>query len=140
MLKINVCIFTNICSTFTAYRGGYTFSKADSGLGPYPSQGKGRINQISGILEDMCFGSYYFEVAFILKNSLFLSSILINCEEWYNLTTSDIETLEQTDEMLKRSVFEAPVSTPRCLLFWIVDVNQSDFCAWHAGCSFSTTF
>ena len=81
------------------------------------AKGKGIINQISGILEDMCFGSYYFEVAFILRNSLFLSSILTNCEAWYNLTTSDIETLEQTDEMLLRRVFEAPVSTPRCLLY-----------------------
>ena len=38
--------------------------------------------QIVSILEEVCFGSFHFNVAMILRASLFLNSILTNCEAW----------------------------------------------------------
>ena len=60
----------------------------------------GTINQIMSILEATYFGKYYFEVAVILRQSLFLSSILLNSEAWINYTEKDVRILEQCDENL----------------------------------------
>ena len=51
----------------------------------------GIIKQINTMLEDLCFGLFYFEVVFILRDSLFLSSILTNCEAWYEMTNQEVE-------------------------------------------------
>ena len=57
----------------------------------------GIINQISSIFQDVCFGPFYFEVGLILRNSLFLNSVLVNSEAWYGLSDDDIEELEKQD-------------------------------------------
>ena len=78
---------------------------------------KGIIKQIMSILEEICFGQFYFEVALILRDSLFLSSILVNSEAWYDVTETEVEILEQADEELLRRILETPVSTPKCMLY-----------------------
>ena len=80
-------------------------------------KGKGITKQILNILENICFGPFFFEVALILRGSLFLSSILVNSEAWYEVTENDIELMEQADEDLLRKILEAPVSTPKCMLY-----------------------
>ena len=77
----------------------------------------GSVTQIMSILEDICFGNYYFEVAIILRNTLLISTLLTNAEAWYNLTSSDLKELEAVDEMLLRRILECPVSTPREMLY-----------------------
>ena len=77
----------------------------------------GIVKQIIAILEDICFGPFHFEVTVILRDSLFLSSDLVNSEAWYDVTDSDIEVLEQADENLLRKILEAPISTPKCMLY-----------------------
>ena len=67
--------------------------------------------------EEIRFGPYVKEVAVILRNSLLLSTILSNCESWYNLTLKDIEELEAVDELLIQRIFETPCSTPKEMLF-----------------------
>ena len=57
----------------------------------------GIINQIMQILESTYFGKHYFEVALVLRSSLFISSLLLNSEAWTNLTDKDIRGLEQSD-------------------------------------------
>ena len=81
------------------------------------NKGTGIITQIMSILEDICFGNYYFQVAIILRNSLLISSLLSNAEGWYKLTKSEIEELESVDERLLRKVLESPVSTPKEMLY-----------------------
>ena len=48
------------------------------------NKGQGVINQIMEILDSTYFGKYYFEVASVLRESLFLSSLLLNTEAWVN--------------------------------------------------------
>ena len=52
------------------------------------------------ILETTYFGKYYFEIAMVLRQSLFLSSILLNSEAWVNYSEKDIRILERCDEIL----------------------------------------
>ena len=72
------------------------------------SKGVGVVSQIMTILEDTCFGPYFFQVAVVLRESLLVNGILTNAESWYGLTKSDIEQLESVDEMLLRRILEVP--------------------------------
>ena len=81
------------------------------------SKGMGVVDQISTILEEICFGPYQLEVALNLRNAMLLNGILTNSEAWYGLTAQDITHLEQIDEMLLRKFLDAPFSTPKCMLY-----------------------
>ena len=72
------------------------------------ARAKGSVKQIMEILDNICFGPYQFQVALILRNSLFLSSLMFNSEAWYNVSSSDIDELEKADEILLRKVFRMP--------------------------------
>ena len=77
----------------------------------------GIINQITSILQDICFGPFHMEVALMLRNSLFINSILVNSEAWYGLTDEEIIELEKEDENLLRKFLECPSKTPKCMLY-----------------------
>ena len=64
------------------------------------------IKQLKNIFEEMSFGNFIFEVAVILRNSLFINGILTNFEASYGLTNTDIEKLERCDEQLLRLILE----------------------------------
>ena len=69
------------------------------------------------MLEDLTLGEFYFEAANILRNSLLLSSLLSNCDAWYNVTKKEISSLESVDETLIRKIFAAHSKTPLELLY-----------------------
>ena len=65
----------------------------------------------------MVFGNFIFEVAVVLRNSLFINGILTNIEAGYGLTIAEMEKLEKCDEQLMRAVLETPCTTPREMLY-----------------------
>ena len=69
------------------------------------------------ILSSVFFGKYYYEVALVLRSSLFLSSILLNSEAWVNLSDKNIRALEQTDEMLLSKILEAEENTSNTIKY-----------------------
>ena len=50
--------------------------------------------------------------AILLCEATFVSSILLNCETWVNLTQIEIEELESCDKILLRNILDTPSSTP----------------------------
>ena len=76
------------------------------------AKGFGIVDKISSMLEDIFFGPFYFEVALILRTSLFINSILLNAEVWHRLTKADVEELESVDNALLRRILEAHACTP----------------------------
>ena len=70
------------------------------------SKGLGAINQIMSILETTYYGKYFFEVAMVLRESLFLSALLLNSEAWVNYTEKDVRILEQCDEILLTKILD----------------------------------
>ena len=80
-------------------------------------KGHGIVKQILSMLQDICFGPFYFEVAIMFRTSLLLSSILLNSEAWYSPPMKDIEELEKVDCSLLRKILEAPSGTPNCMLY-----------------------
>ena len=76
-------------------------------------RGFGIILEIMNILKEVSYGHHYFEIALLLRNSLFLSSILNNVEVMYNLSKADIEEFDDLDLVLLRKIMKAPKSTPK---------------------------
>jgi hypothetical protein len=81
------------------------------------NKGIGIQNRIIQMLEKMPGGEYHFEISVILRNAMLISSILTNSEVWYGVTKSDIEQLEQIDEMWMRNLFECSRNVPKDLLY-----------------------
>ena len=69
------------------------------------------------ILKTTFFGKYYFEVAMVLRSSLFLSSILLNSEAWINLSNKNVRVLEQVDEMLLNQILKCPQNTSNAMKY-----------------------
>ena len=67
------------------------------------NKGLGVTNSIMQILQTTSYGKYYFEVALILRESLFLSSLLLNSEAWVNISDKDIRKLEHADKLVRFS-------------------------------------
>ena len=74
-------------------------------------RGLGAISTIMNILKDVSLGNYYFEIAMLLRQCLFQSTVLHNSETWINLTKTDIKYLETIDETLLRRILDAPAKT-----------------------------
>ena len=81
------------------------------------SKGLGKIAQIMSMVEKISLGRHYFKIAFLLRESIFLSSVLTNSEVWYRVTKADLEELELLDRSLLNRIFGAPSSTPTAALY-----------------------
>ena len=77
------------------------------------SRGMGMISEILNLLDILCSGIHYIEIALLLRESMFLSSMLNNTEVWYDVKKSEVESLEAMDLILLRKLLRAPVSTPK---------------------------
>ena len=76
-------------------------------------KGYGNVNQIMSILSYICFVKNQFQIALLLRNSLFLSSSMTNSEAWFNVLNKDLEELEAVDEDLLRKILETHLSTQK---------------------------
>ena len=65
----------------------------------------------------MSLGHYYFEIASLLRETLFINSFLWNMETWYNLRKTDLEEIEKIDRILIKRILNVPSSTPTSLLY-----------------------
>ena len=81
------------------------------------SRGNGIIADIRQILDNVSLGNNYFEIAFLLRESLFLNSILSSCESWYGLTKGEITILSRLDYSLLRYIFKTPKTVPIVALY-----------------------
>ena len=73
-------------------------------------KGLGKITEIMEILEKLPLGEHYFSTAVLLRESLFLSTVLSSADVWYGLSKEHIEELEDLDLSLLRKITSAPCS------------------------------
>ena len=76
------------------------------------SKAIGLMSQVLAILNDTSLGYHYFEIFVTLRNVIFISSFLTNCECWYNVTEGEIRSLEDVDKTMIRRALNLPFSTP----------------------------
>ena len=55
------------------------------------SKGIGIISSITNLLDKICLGTFYFEVAVLFRESMFINGILTNAEIWHNVKKAEIE-------------------------------------------------
>ena len=77
------------------------------------TRGYGIITEIMKILEQTSHGYYYIEIALLLRDALFLGSVLNNVEIMYNLTEKELSEFDALDLLLLRRILNAPSSTPK---------------------------
>jgi hypothetical protein len=75
-------------------------------------KGHGKITEIMTILETTPLGPHYFKTALLLRESLFLNSILTNADIWVGLTNEEIKQFEDLDLILMRKFLKTPFSVP----------------------------
>ena len=80
-------------------------------------RGYGINTSIVNILKELCLGQFHFTVAKLLRESLLFSSILLNCETWFNITKAEIDQLEKVDKSLLRRILDAPSKSPTASLY-----------------------
>ena len=61
-------------------------------------KGQGIINNIFMILDNICFGSSFFQTAMLLRRSLLLNGCLFNSSVWHNLSKNDVKDLSRIDQ------------------------------------------
>ena len=76
-------------------------------------KGHGCISEIMSILDTISFGSQYYRMFTLLRESMFINSILTNAEIWFGLKESELSELEDLDRFLLRKAFQCPISTPK---------------------------
>ena len=81
------------------------------------SKGLGKVAQIMSMVEKISLGKHYFKIAFLLRESIFLSSVLTNSEVWYKLSKAELKDLESLDRSLLKRIFSVPNSTPTAALY-----------------------
>ena len=63
------------------------------------------------MLEDVNFGKFKIQTGLILRDSIFMSKMLLNSEVWHSITKSQIEEMEVIDKMLLRNILSAHSKT-----------------------------
>ena len=67
-------------------------------------KGIGICSQITGIVNGLSLGNYYFKIGFFLREVMLINGILTNSDVWYPVKDSQIEILEKVDLMLLRKL------------------------------------
>ena len=61
---------------------------------------QGIKNDINFILNNIYYGDHFFDIVKLLRNSMYLSVLIGNCEIWPNVTKNNIKCLESCDSKL----------------------------------------
>ena len=69
------------------------------------------ISQIKSQLNDANFGKFFLQSGLVLRDTVFVSKVLLNSEVWHSLTKSQIEDLEVIDRILLRDILKAHCKT-----------------------------
>ena len=81
------------------------------------NKGIGIANKIIGMLKEVSFGCYYFEMAVLFRQSMLINSILCNNEVLYGLTNTHIETKN----------LQTNISGKKCLALYFTSLKVIQF-------------
>ena len=81
------------------------------------SKGIGISTQIMNLLKITSFGSHYFEIAILLRDSMLINGMMTNAEVWYNFNEQDINEFEAIDKLFLKKLLSTPSSTPNEALY-----------------------
>ena len=74
-------------------------------------KGYSAISQIKSLINSVGFGRFEIQTGLLMRDTIFGSKILLNCEIWHSLLKSQIEQLEVIDRILIRQILGAHSKT-----------------------------
>ena len=80
-------------------------------------KGIGICSQISGMINGLSLGHYYFKIAFLLRETMLLNGMLTNLEVWHPISHCQMEVLEKIDTHFLRKVLKCHSKTPTEALY-----------------------
>ena len=106
-------------STVCSYLGDIlcTSGSIDATIENRRQKGIGICSQISGMVNGLSLGHYYFNIAFMFRDVMLLNGMLTNLEVWHPVTNKQIEVLENIDLMLLRKIIKGHSKTPKEAFF-----------------------
>ena len=90
---------------------GDTISNNDANIKERCKTGHSAIAQIKSVLNEARFGKFKVQTGLIMRDSIFVSKVLLNSEVWHSVTKSQVEDLEVVDRLLLRQILEAHCKT-----------------------------
>ena len=75
-------------------------------------KGVGKMSDILNILDTVSFGTSYFLMFNLLRESMFVNGTLTNAEVWYGLEPQDLNELEHLDRQIIKKAFQCLSTTP----------------------------
>ena len=130
------------------------------------AKGNGKIAEVLAILSKVSLGRHYFKMALVLRETIFLMSIMVNSEVWYMVSKQDLEELESLDRSLIKRILTVPFSTPTAALYletgtmrigtlmkarrlnylhYLISISKEEmlsrffYCQWYTGKSYDWT-
>ena len=106
-------------STECSYLGDIltTAGSLDANIEKRRQKGIGICSQISGMINGLSLGHYYFKIAFLFRDSMLLNGILTNLEVWHPISNNQIEILEKVDAYFIRKTLKGHSKTPKESLY-----------------------
>ena len=84
-------------------------------------------NQIMGLLKEISFGEFFFEMAMLFRNYQLINGTMYNMEALHGIKNKHLDTIEECDKFLMRELFECPQGTPIEAFFHGNFCNPSSF-------------
>ena len=81
------------------------------------SRGTRLISEIVNLLDVISYSHHFIEICLLLRDSVFLSSVLYNVEVWHNINKAEVESLDTLDLMRLSRLLNDPKSTPKEALY-----------------------
>ena len=78
---------------------------------------KAAMTECLSMCNEVTMGLFFVESATILYQSVFLATLLHNCQAWRNLTNNDLKKLEIMQLRYLKRIMRAPLSTPNAFVF-----------------------
>ena len=99
-------------------------------------KGKSVIVNCMALCNEITMGAHHVKVALTLYHSVFVSTLLFNCQAWTNLLKDDMKKLETIQLKYLKRILRAPQSTSNCFVYlelgilpisYIIHIRQLSF-------------
>ena len=78
---------------------------------------KAALTNCLAMCNEVTMGLFFVKSSMILYQSVFLGTLLFNCQSWRNLTKSNLKQLEITQIRYLKRMMKAPMSTPNHFIY-----------------------
>ena len=119
LLCISIIILWKKKSLFVVYLGDIFNKKGNNTtmIESRVNKATGKIITIFAMVDDATFGAYRVPALVTMYHSVYLPSIIFNCQSWTNITKADTDALAVVQLKYLKRVLKVPQSTPNCFVY-----------------------